>query len=269
MTLTYGWDATHANLASAPDGQGAGYTTGTPDIQWTAGDWAAHFGAVRICQDAGATDATADTLDVEQYAATPADVSSWADRAQESWHAGTRPGQRLPSVYCSLSVVPAVAAAMVANPPRSKPFLHVAHWGITMDQAAAMIGTVLGGMTVVGVQFANRGTYDSDVWDSSWLADQSAAIVTPPPPPPPPAPEGYLATMPEITEGATGGPVRTLQGLLAARGFHLGTTGQFHDGIDGDYGQLTSAAVRSFQEEQGITVDNIVGPVTWSRLPQS
>lgn len=73
--------------------------------------------------------------------------------------------------------------------------------------------------------------------------------------------------MPELAQGAQGGAVRSLQGLLVARGFHLGTTGAAHDGIDGDFGALTHAAVISFQEEMHIAADGIVGPITWPLLP--
>jgi peptidoglycan hydrolase-like protein with peptidoglycan-binding domain len=35
---------------------------------------------------------------------------------------------------------------------------------------------------------------------------------------------------------------------------------------DGDFGSLTDQAVRHFQEDQGLKVDGIVGPLTWERL---
>ena len=36
--------------------------------------------------------------------------------------------------------------------------------------------------------------------------------------------------------------------------------------IDGIFGSKTDAAVRKFQGSKGITVDGIVGPITWSKL---
>lgn len=36
--------------------------------------------------------------------------------------------------------------------------------------------------------------------------------------------------------------------------------------VDGFFGPLTETAVKSFQSSQGIQIDGIVGPVTWSRL---
>lgn len=87
------------------------------------------------------------------------------------------------------------------------------------------------------------------------------------PVPAPPAPTAdWWPTMPEIRQGASGPAVRTLQGLLLARYFHLGTTGQARDGIDGSFGPLTDAAVRTFQGQAHLVIDGIVGPKTWPAL---
>jgi peptidoglycan hydrolase-like protein with peptidoglycan-binding domain len=37
--------------------------------------------------------------------------------------------------------------------------------------------------------------------------------------------------------------------------------------IDGSFGPKTAAAVNSFQKGEGLTVDGIVGPLTWAALP--
>lgn len=62
----------------------------------------------------------------------------------------------------------------------------------------------------------------------------------------------------ELRRGADSPFVKILQHLLRARGFGLA--------VDGDFGPITEAAVRVFQGSQGITVDGVVGPVTWTRL---
>lgn len=56
-----------------------------------------------------------------------------------------------------------------------------------------------------------------------------------------------------------GPDVLEAQRLLRERGFDPGP-------LDGVYGERTEAAVRAFQAANGLLVDGIVGPATWSRL---
>ena len=88
------FDATHDNIGALPAGaQVAGYTTGTgTHIRWTAADFAAHPGAVRIDQDPAASDPTADVLDIEAGAATPASAPGWVRRAWPAARARPGPG---------------------------------------------------------------------------------------------------------------------------------------------------------------------------------
>jgi hypothetical protein len=62
----------------------------------------------------------------------------------------------------------------------------------------------------------------------------------------------------ELNRGDESPFVEILQHLLRARGSGLK--------VDGIFGVVTEEAVRRFQGKQGIAVDGIVGPVTWSRL---
>ncbi|MCA1683602.1 MAG: peptidoglycan-binding protein [Actinobacteria bacterium] len=66
---------------------------------------------------------------------------------------------------------------------------------------------------------------------------------------------------PTIQAGAKGDAVRRLQRILVMIKL-LG-----YEGIDGDFGPKTTAAVKSFQESSGIGVDGIAGADTWSALP--
>jgi peptidoglycan hydrolase-like protein with peptidoglycan-binding domain len=61
---------------------------------------------------------------------------------------------------------------------------------------------------------------------------------------------------PELAQGATGPEVSRLQKGLT-------TVGTYTAAIDGDFGPLTTAAVREYQQQRGITVDGIVGDQTW------
>lgn len=53
--------------------------------------------------------------------------------------------------------------------------------------------------------------------------------------------------------GDSGAKVRVVQKLLKIM-------------PDGQFGQLTDEAVRQFQQQNGLTVDGIVGPATWQKL---
>jgi peptidoglycan hydrolase-like protein with peptidoglycan-binding domain len=64
-----------------------------------------------------------------------------------------------------------------------------------------------------------------------------------------------------ISMGSSGVDVRRLQRLLVEMKL-LDFTG-----IDGSFGPNTDAAVRSFQQSEGLVVDGIVGPLTWAALP--
>ena len=68
-----------------------------------------------------------------------------------------------------------------------------------------------------------------------------------------------MPTPPTISEGATGATVRWAQYLLVRRGLT-------DKEIDGIFGPKTKAAVEQFQRDSKITVDGIVGPVTWGKL---
>lgn len=53
-------------------------------------------------------------------------------------------------------------------------------------------------------------------------------------------------------------PVRTLQQLLRARNHPVA--------VDGIFGPNTEAAVKAFQQGNGLAADGIVGPQTWPKL---
>lgn len=76
------------------------------------------------------------------------------------------------------------------------------------------------------------------------------------------APVAPIVTAPHVpgTSAAThnGYSVAAIQRLLVKAGFPTA--------VDGIYGPNTRAQVRAFQRSAKITVDGIVGPVTWSRL---
>jgi peptidoglycan hydrolase-like protein with peptidoglycan-binding domain len=67
-----------------------------------------------------------------------------------------------------------------------------------------------------------------------------------------------ISPWPLVRQGNQDHPVKTLQYLLRARGHNVA--------VDGIFGAATNAAVRAFQQQKGLAVDGVVGPVTWSAL---
>lgn len=73
-------------------------------------------------------------------------------------------------------------------------------------------------------------------------------------------------TLPLLKRGDTGEGVESLQQLLKAKGYSLGTDGPNGDGVDGDFGKATENAVEAFQEDVELTPDKVVGSQTWAAL---
>jgi peptidoglycan hydrolase-like protein with peptidoglycan-binding domain len=64
---------------------------------------------------------------------------------------------------------------------------------------------------------------------------------------------------PALKKGSTGNPVRRAQSRLTAAGYDTG-------GVDGIFGAKTESGVKTFQGDQGLVVDGIVGPATWAKI---
>lgn len=180
MSITFVLDATHLNIGAIPPNTLAAlYTTGSPDIQATATDFANHPNAIHICQDHG-SDTMADILDSELGAATPEDCAVWVPKARASFHANIRANQRWPGLYASLSKLPPIANALDAAKITNVP-LWVAEWGLPQATAVADLLNASGPFPVVGMQIKNQGADDFSVFSTEWISKVS----TPPVPTPP------------------------------------------------------------------------------------
>lgn len=62
-----------------------------------------------------------------------------------------------------------------------------------------------------------------------------------------------------ISWGSSGGDVSEAQAILQGWGYYTGI-------VDGYFGAATSAAVRWFQRNNGLTEDGVIGPATWAAL---
>jgi peptidoglycan hydrolase-like protein with peptidoglycan-binding domain len=67
---------------------------------------------------------------------------------------------------------------------------------------------------------------------------------------------------PLLKKGATGEVVKQLQQALKDLGYSVGA-------VDGKFGSQTESAVKSFQAEREITVDGIVGDITWLNIDEA
>jgi N-acetylmuramoyl-L-alanine amidase len=94
------------------------------------------------------------------------------------------------------------------------------------------------------------------------IAGGSAVVVTPPKPATPPVvvvkPCHTVSKMPVLTKGKKGNFVKHLQIDLNKHGAHLV--------VDGDFGNNTLIAVKSFQRKMVLLADGVVGPKTWTKL---
>jgi peptidoglycan hydrolase-like protein with peptidoglycan-binding domain len=66
---------------------------------------------------------------------------------------------------------------------------------------------------------------------------------------------------PTLQNGSTGSDVKRLQRILVMLKY------LDYTGIDGQFGPNTETAVKQFQQSKGLTVDGIVGPMTWQAMP--
>lgn len=73
-------------------------------------------------------------------------------------------------------------------------------------------------------------------------------------------------TLSVLKKGAKGAEVKTLQRILAGMGYDIGKTGVLKNGIDGDFGDKTTSAVKNFQKLHDLTKDGVVDAKTWAKL---
>lgn len=241
----------------------AGYGDGI--YVWKVSSWARFPGVPHKVIAVKSSD-DGDVLDVENGDATPADAPGWLTRQR----ARLAPGEpdRF-AVYCSESVRQAVTDAC-----------QVAGVALPWEWVAIRtnVATMADGPRVVATQWTDdNNRYDVSEAMAWWLGLTDPPATTPPAdsstgaggaPPVPAAPSPAPATppatpevsvdVPQLTQGTTGWPVKSVQALLNNRGAGLA--------VDGVFGPLTDHAVRDFQTVMRGTVDGIVGPQTWSGL---
>lgn len=191
----------------------------------------ARFGAAKVVSISVGNN-NADVADVENGAMTPGDLPGWIARQQAR-------GIKRPVVYCNESTWPSVKSAVGGA--------DVSYWIANPGGSGVISGAD-------AVQNVWEGSWDSSVVQSSFPF--YPGTVTPPAPPNP---------YPTIQLGDTGAAVTTAQTDLNK--WHAATPStNAAVTVDGSYGVLTEAAVKSFQGAKKLTMDGIVGPATWAIL---
>jgi peptidoglycan hydrolase-like protein with peptidoglycan-binding domain len=199
--------------------------------------------------------AVADGCDIETFDLTPVTGAEWT--------AGRlRAGAHRPISYASVSnmtsqggVLPELTARGIS---RSQVRLLSAHYGagehICGPSTCRLMSVDADGTQWTDQAHGNAGS----LIDASVLRDDFFSGSPAPVPPPSNWQEQMMRSLPTLRQGATDTDVRSVQGLCTARGHATG--------IDGIFGPATEAAVRGVQAAAGVTVDGIVGPVTWEKL---
>lgn len=153
---TWAVDATHTNAGKLPTGIPVviGYSSGTPDIKWTAGDFARFTGKkIANFQGYGAAPALGlmQELDVEAGALTPTGAANLVAQRVVA-------GYQWTTIYGSDSTLAAVSAAVRALGTKiwvGHVLCRLSDWDLNEEQAAALVGTQIHGMTCAGVQWAS------------------------------------------------------------------------------------------------------------------
>ena len=114
----------------------------------------------------------------------------------------------------------------------------------------------------------SNGVQYSKTRNKKWTHWGVPACVNDTVPTPAPDPDdGFPANTgwrPTIRRGNKGADVIECQTMLTRLGYDIGSCG-----IDGDFGRATEAAVRSFQSDNKLVVDGVVGPMTWDALDKA
>lgn len=164
----------------------AGYDTGFgPNIKWTAAQFDRHmlpYPAIHYDQDPGASDYLSDLLDVEAGAATNAEILRWLGNARTNFWEASRPGQRWPGIYCSLSNVASAVAILHEAGIVNVPFV-VADYSVSEAEATRRVSGAIGPYPAVGYQFTDLefgGRADGNIFSIPWVTTVSIIPLPPP-----------------------------------------------------------------------------------------
>ena len=126
------------------------------------------------------------------------------------------------------------------------------------------VGLYVGNGNVIEAYGTIKGVIMSQLSDKRWTFYGELKDVSYDGADPVPTPEPTPGWRPTIRRGTKGADVIECQTMLTRLGYDLGSCG-----IDGDFGRATEKAVRSFQSDNKLVVDGVVGPMTWDALDKA
>ena len=126
------------------------------------------------------------------------------------------------------------------------------------------VGLYIGNDTVIEAKGTVAGVITSKLTDKKWTFYGELKDVEYDGVEPSPQPEPSPGWRPTIRRGNKGADVIECQTMLTRLGYDIGSCG-----IDGDFGRATEAAVKSFQSDNKLVVDGVVGPMTWDALDKA
>ena len=130
----------------------------------------------------------ADVLDYEAGAATLADLAPWAAEGAGGLQGGGPARPAVPAIYASASKLTEVCNAL-QTAGITGIGLWVANWSEGRAAAVAQVEQASGPYPVIGVQWADAGTHDLDVFSAAWVNARTVRAVAEPPPGPVGGPE--------------------------------------------------------------------------------
>ena len=126
------------------------------------------------------------------------------------------------------------------------------------------VGLYIGNNEVIEAKGTINGVVKSNLTDKKWTFYGELKQVEYDGAAPAPVPDPTPGWRPTIRRGNKGADVIECQTMLTRLGYDIGPCG-----IDGDFGRATEAAVRSFQSDNKLVVDGVVGPMTWDALDKA
>lgn len=123
------------------------------------------------------------------------------------------------------------------------------------------VGVYIGNGEVIEARGRSYGVQKTKLNSRPWVNWGYCPYITYTEPVKPVVSTKVTVELTELSKGSKGAEVKTLQRLLVALGYSIGSAG-----VDGDFGNATYNAVIKFQKAKGLSADGIVGKYTWTAL---